>query len=211
VRTLNRLLDLGNWFLGETHYWLAWNMRRLERREEARHHIVSSKRSLPHDPRVWALAGALALDQDRVGLAEESFLEVLRLAEASPGRYEGTEALCESLSSLGQIEFHRRGWEPGTGHFERAGFCHGTTETIIDRRIDTIEGWSLPEPREAALIQKQQRQREAAALEKARSFYNGAVCALGAGHRRKALELAPLAAAHPAYAEMVETLLTRPR
>jgi len=211
VLTLTRLLDLGNWFLGEAHYWLAWNMRQLEQREEAQHHIADSKHSLPHDPRVWALAGDLALDQDRVGLAEENFLEVLRLAEASAGTYDGADALCESLSSLGQIEFHRRDWELGVGHFEQAGACHGTTEAIIDRRIETIKGWSFPSPREAALIDKQRRQREITALRKARCFYNGAVCALGAGHRDKALELAPLAAAHPAYEEMVETLFTKPR
>jgi len=207
IVTLTRLLDLGYWFLGETHYWLAWNNRQMKEHAEAVLHIEESKGSLPDDPRVHALAGLLALDEEKIALAERSFLEVLELAERSPGRYDGDDSLCESLASLGQIDFLRKDWEPGTRHFEQASACNAAAQGIVDAQIETIRGWGLPEPREAVLVRQKARLREEAVFREAACLYNAAAAAQNSGNREEAAKLAGQAGTHPAFKERAAALI----
>ncbi len=211
IRALERLVDLGFWYLGEAHYWLAWNEQRAEMEADAHEHIELAKHSLPDDPRVHELDGRLELHRGDLAAAEQAFLTVLELDARWPGRYAGQDALCDALVALGRIESDRDGWDQAASLFERAAYCNGAAAALLDQDLERVRGWSLPPAREAALAAKKRRLRDEALRRRAGYLYNAAASALNARKREWCLGLARRAAEHPAYKEKAEALIDKAR
>jgi tetratricopeptide (TPR) repeat protein len=211
IRTFERLVELGFWYLGEAHYWLAWNKERAARGAEAHEHIELAKRNLPDDPRVHELDGHLELDRGDIPQAESAFLTVIEIEARSPGRYAGHDALCESLVALGRIESDRAGWESAAGRFEQAAFCNGAAAALLDQDIEKVRGWSLPAPRLLRLVANKERQRDDAQRRQAGHLYNAAASAFNARKREWCLGLAQRAAEHPDYKAKAEALMDKAR
>lgn len=210
ISRLGPLLE-GHLNLGEAHYWTAWNQDQPGQREAAGHHIEAAMHYLPDDPRVYELAGRLAMAEEAVGLARTRFTKVVELAAAWPGRYDGSGALCHSLYFLGQIASRERDWATAERHFESAAACEAAAERGFEEQGRAIRGWSLAAARQEALTAANERQREGAGLRRAGGLYNAAACALNRGRKDAAAGLATQAAAHPAYKDKAEALLAKAR
>jgi hypothetical protein len=77
--------------------------------------------------------------------------------------------------------------------------------------LDAARGWTLPEARRAALLERRARRQARASLQRAGSQYNAAVAAYRAGQRERAGALARSAGEHPGYHDKAEDLISRLR
>jgi tetratricopeptide (TPR) repeat protein len=208
VAVLARLFELGNWYLGEAHYWTGLALRDVGEGKSAGRHAALGQRWLPDDPRLRALAGSLALEQGDEEAARAAFAEAVAAAERSSTDWAGDESLCEAHYFLGVIASHSEDWEQGARHNRAAAACYRATEEAAAAGLATVRSWTLDAERRGALIASRRRRLDRAAQQRAGSLYNAAVCHYRAGEAEAARALASEAAAHEAYAERVEQLLS---
>jgi len=79
LAVLNKMLELGKYYIGETWYWTAWNHNELESMPEARDSIDKARHYLIGHNDVSTLDGIISYKQQRFDDAEQDFLEALRL------------------------------------------------------------------------------------------------------------------------------------
>ena len=197
MATLNRILELGYWLIGESHYWLAWNLRELKRNPEALTHADEAKSRLPTNAEVFALSGTIALDLDNLARAEKDFTESLQYNPA------GTE----SLFGLGTVASRRNRWESAGTWFERAGQAFDGVATALRTKIDEIENSALSPERRSKLLRNRQGQLDRTLLTGATSYYDAAAAYLNAAIPEKARACAAKSAVHPALREKTDELL----
>jgi tetratricopeptide (TPR) repeat protein len=78
IAAADRLIELGNWFLAQAHYWRAWNLFHLERYAEARVDADAAKAGAA-DPAVLVLSGMIEWRVRRFDGAEREFEGAIRL------------------------------------------------------------------------------------------------------------------------------------
>ncbi len=93
IQSLNRMVELGNWLMGEANYWLAWNRHALKEEAAAQFHINESKGRLPTNSEVFGLAGTIALELGQIDTAESEYKEALKYGAGNT----------EALFGLGRI------------------------------------------------------------------------------------------------------------
>ncbi len=197
MKVLDRMLELGFWLLGESHYWLAWNLQALKRGPEALRHVDEAKGRLPTNTHVFSLAGALALELGELGRAEKDFLESLNYGPANT----------ESLFGLGTLYSLQTRWGPAAEFFEKAGRAYDAEGEALSAAIEDLKASTLPPARKARLVQRRAGQLERVRFESATAAYDAAAAFFNAGNGARALETAVKAAAHPALKEKAEELL----
>jgi tetratricopeptide (TPR) repeat protein len=203
IAILDEMERLGTWFLGEMHYWRAWNRHHLRQFDAANTDIVAARRYLPMDPQVDKLAGMVALALGDVPRAEREF----RLAVQ---HYEGRGARdCDSGYYLASTLVMQKQWSEAAPTFEKAEPCYVQDEGALRRRIEEIRVSELPDERKARLTAAKEGSIVAVRLQQGRSAFNAAVSWANLGDMAKARPLAERAAAHPALKELVEPLLAR--
>lgn len=197
LAVLRRLLELGTHYLGEGRYWTAWNLNELGRLEEARKSIESAKVFLVGVSDVAALLGIIAYRQGRSDDAERDLREALDLdPEASDAAY-----------YLGRLYADRKAWLDSGIYFAGAAITYEDKEKGLEKKIGEIEGSEMSPDRKARLVAKKRARILGVQVIKATCQYNGAAGYHNAGSFGRALELARLAAAHPAFAEKAAGLI----
>jgi len=200
---LDEMERLGTWFLGEMHYWRAWNRHRLRQFEVADREILAARRYLPMDPQVDKLAGMVALALNDVPRAEREF----RLAVQ---HFEGRNARdCDAGYYLASTLVMQKKWSEGAPVFEKAEPCYVENETAIRARIAEIRASELPDERKVRLIAAKEKDIVTVRLQQGRAAFNAAAAYVNLGDVAKARPLAQRAAAHPALKELVAPLLAR--
>lgn len=199
IAILDRLLALGKWYLGETHYWLAWNQHELRNNEEAALNVEKAKAYLPMNSEVFTLSGIIAFERGELERAEKNLKQALEFEPSN----------CEALFYLGKLCAQREDWRNSGTYFEKAGFAFEKSEESIKERIHQIEISSLPEERKRKLILKRENQLRKTVLSKATTFYNAAAGYFNAGLKEEALASAMKAASHPLFKQKAEELITR--
>ncbi|HYA48360.1 MAG TPA: tetratricopeptide repeat protein, partial [Burkholderiales bacterium] len=197
MAVLERMLELGNWLIGEAHYWLAWNLRELKRNAEALGHADEAKGRLPTNSEVFGLAGSLALDMGGLDRAEKDFLESLKY---NPGNM-------ESLFGLGTIAGRKDRWQESAEYYEKAGQVSESSQATLLAKIAEIKDSALSEERKARLVRRREAQIERLRLSAATAYYDTAAAFLNAGLKDKAAAAAAKSAAHPALKQRSEELL----
>lgn len=197
IKELNQLLNLGNYYIGETHYWLAWNQNELGLLTEAHDNVEQAKTKLIGHYEVSSLAGVIAYNQERFNQAEKEFNESLKLNPQD----------CESYYYLGNIYGQRQDWQNSGLYFERAANCDAQTEAALRGLIKEIEASIMSQARKDKLVRKKKTQLVQTRLTKATALYNGAAGYFNAKAMEKALELAERAAAHPSFREKAQELI----
>jgi tetratricopeptide (TPR) repeat protein len=197
LAVLGRLLELGTYYMGEGHFWTAWNLNELGRYEEARRAIERAKVFLVDVVDVHTLSGIIAYKQGRLDDAEKDFLQALRL--------QSSEA--DAAYHLGRLYADRKDWLHSAIYFAGAALAYEDKERGLEDKIKEIEASDMPLERRNRLIVKKKVQVLSVQLTKATCQYNGAAGYHNVGSFERALELAKLAAANPAFAEKAAELI----
>jgi tetratricopeptide (TPR) repeat protein len=197
LATLERLLELGTYYMGEGRFWTAWNLNELGRLEEARKAIEAAKVFLVGVVDVHTLSGIIAYRQGRMDDAEKEFLSALSLhsSESDPAYY------------LGRIYAGRKDWLNSALYFAGAALSLEEKEKGLEKKVEEIEASEMAAPRKVRLVAKKKVQIVSTQLTKATCQYNGAAGYHNAGNLERALDLARQAAAHPAFAELAAELI----
>jgi tetratricopeptide (TPR) repeat protein len=197
IELCNEVLRLGGYYLGDTHYWLAWNQNELERLDEAWDSVEKSKTYFIGYSQVFSLAGVIAYKREEKKVAEKNFQEALRL---NPNN-------CEAAFYLGKIYADRQEWAKSGEYYEKAALCQRGKELALERNIAEIEDSGFSEERKQKKIAKKKAQLKKTILTKATFFYNAAAGYFNAGMNDQALELAEQALLHSALKEKAEELI----
>ena len=194
---LQTLLELGKYYIGETHYWTAWNQNELEKITAARDNIEQAGHYLYGHYEVSSLAGVIAYKQALQEDAEKHFREALRIKCDE----------CESLYYLGKIFTDRKEWKTSGLYFAQAADCHEKTEAALRLKITELENSDMSEARKNKLILRKKTQVLQTRQTKATCLYNAAAGYFNGSELEKALALAQKAAQHPAFKEKAEELV----
>ncbi len=194
---LRKILGLGQHYIGEAHYWSAWNLNELDRLDEARWAIDKAKIFLIDHSDVSTLSGIIAYKQHQLDIAEKELLLSLRLESND----------CDAGYYLGKIYADQKKWLESGIYFSGAAFCFERKEREAEKRVLEIEASDLVPERKDRLIKKKQAQILVVQATKATCQYNGAAGFHNAGQFHKALALAEQAAAHSAFAERAAELI----
>jgi len=183
--------------MGEGRYWTAWNLNELGRLEEARRAIASARVFLVGVADVAGLSGVIAYRQGRLDDAEKDLREALDLDPSG----------ADAAYHLGRLYADRKDWLNSGIYFAGAAMSYEDQEKGLEKKIEEIEGSEMSADRKARLVIKKRVQILAIQATKATCQYNGAAGYHNAGSFDRALELARMAAAHPAFAEKAAELI----
>lgn len=197
LAVLERLLELGTYYMGEGHFWTAWNQNELGRLEEARRAIDLARVFLVDVADVHSLAGIIAYRQGRLDDAEKDLLHALRLQSSDS----------DAAFYLGKLYADRKDWLNSAIYFAGAALSLEEKERSLEQKIEEIEASEMAPERRARLVAKKRVQIVSVQATKATCQYNGAAGYHNAGSFERALDLARLAAAHPAFAEKAAELI----
>lgn len=195
---LQKLMDLGKYYIGETYYWTAWNLNEMGRTDEAGFNVKKAKNYLIGHQEVMSLSGLVAYQQKRLDQAEQDFTEALKL-----NPYE-----CESAFYLGKICSDRKEWAESGQFFERAAICNHQTEATLNARIQEIEESAMSDARKEKHIRKKKTQLLQTIRTKATAYYNAAAGFYNAKMLERALLMAEKAAEHPITRDKAQELIT---
>jgi tetratricopeptide (TPR) repeat protein len=197
LQTLQKMLELGTYYMGEAHYWTAWNLNELERLDEAKLSVDLAKTYLAGQPDVLTLSGIIGYKQERLDDAEKDFREALSVHRSD----------CDAAYYLGKIYADRKNWRDSGTYFMGAADCFEERESEFEKKIREIEGSTLVPARKERLIRNKRRQILETQAVKATCQYNGAAGFCNAGSLELALSLAERAGTHPAFAEKAGELV----
>lgn len=197
IDILNKLVVLGTYLMGESHYWLAWNYHKLKDIEKAQLNIEESKTRLPTDSEVFGLAGTIALEKGELDKAEREFETSLEINGKN----------IKSVLGLAQVFALKNEWLDSALFYSHAVIAAAQEEIVLDEKIRTIESSSLALERKAEMIGRKKQQRQVLEETEAMSCYEAALGYLNAGRKEKALDFAKKAAAHPQFKEAAEKLV----
>ena len=197
IEILNKLVAMGSYLMGESHYWLAWNYHELHDNENAQLHIEESKGRLPTDSEVFSLAGTIALENNDLEKAEKEFMESLR--------FNGRNI--NAILGLGQVYAQKQKWLESALFYSSAAKVALQRESEVAEYINQIEKSALAKERKARVVAKKEQQVKNLEATKAASYYNASAGYSKVGQKEQALEMALKAAIHPQFKEMAEKLI----
>ena len=128
VTSATRLIDLGAWFLGEAHYWRAWNLFSLQRYPDARVDADRAK-TLMLNAAVFVLSGLIEWNERRLPGAETEFEEGLKM---DFGR-------CDAAQYLGRVRVQRGKSPEALAAFRQAIQCFDLSITLRRRLVADIQ------------------------------------------------------------------------
>ncbi len=194
---LEKLLALDLWLIGESHYWMAWNLHEQGVREGALAHIEEAMKRLPTDSEVFCLAGKLASEGGEPAKAEKYFVESLVHNNGNS----------DSLFGLGGVMAKSNRWAEAAGYYEKAAEALDKSGREIERKIAEIQDSPLEEGRKASALARKRKQLEKTVLMAAVSCFDGAAASVNAGDKKRARDLSGKAAGHEAVKAKAEGLL----
>lgn len=164
IATADRMIDLGTWYLGEAHYWKAWNLFTLARLDLARASVDDARRLLVNAD-VHYLGGVIAFRQQRPDDARRDFDAAIELE----GRH------CEAHFDRAALALTRRSWPVASDGFDEAFECLAARTPVLEQRVeDARQARLAPEARER-LVARRERALRDHRNQMAWARYNGAV------------------------------------
>jgi len=197
IGALDRIIALGSWLIGESHYWLAWNKHELGRNSEAQADIDQAKSRLPTNSEVFSLSGTVAFETGALERAEKDFKESLQYNASNT----------ESLFGLGAVKAKTNRWAESTDFFEKAAQVVDRTLAGVRDKIEELRASDLSAERKNRLIQRNELKRQSLLYSRATAYYGAASGRFNAGDAAGAEKLAVKAAEHPSYKEKAADLL----
>ena len=194
---LDRLIEMGRWYLADAHFWRAWNHFNLGSIEAAR---VDAARAIDQRPDAesWALAGQIAIEQRRLDDARHDLETALEIREL----------FCDAAFHLGRVHIEEARWFDTGSAFARAAGCYvETLERLVYDLSQLREDPTLAEDRRARLVQRRIAEVAVARQQAAQSAYNAALGYYNNGTPRPAQRFAEQAQEHDLFAERAARLI----
>lgn len=127
IETATRLIDGGQWLLGEAYYWRAWNYLRLENLQQARSD-ADRARTLMSNSGVMVLSGVIEWRLGRLESAEKDFEGALAIDFGE----------CEAAFNLGVVRDQLGKLSETLAAFKQSGQCYDLSITLRNEAIDRI-------------------------------------------------------------------------
>ncbi len=167
----DRMLALGAWYLGEAHYWKAWNLFNLRRIDEARASVDDARRLLVNAD-VHYLGGVIAFRQERPDDALRDFDAAVDLEERH----------CEAHFDRAALYLVRQVWDKAARGFDQAYDCHAARTATFEQRIADARDARLPDAARAALVARREVALREHQHQRAWARYNAAVAHANVGN-----------------------------
>lgn len=142
IETATRVIEQGQWQLGEAYYWRGWNRLRLEQLDAARADAERA-RSLMSNSRVYVLAGVIEWRMKALDAAARNFEQALALDFGE----------CEAAFNLGVVRDELGRQRDALGAFKQAGQCNDLSIKLREEaiaRVTTGGGTDTAKARELA-------------------------------------------------------------
>ena len=197
VPLLDRLIEMGRWYLAEAHFWRAYNRFNLGDIEGARDDAATS---IGHRPEAqsYALSGQIALVQRRLDDARTDLETALDI----------NPQYCYAAFHLGRVHIEEARWIETASAFSRAAICFRQNADQLAADLSEIEqNPDLAEDRRARLVARRTDEIAVVRRQAASSFYNAALGYYNDGTVRVARRFAELALEHEMFAERATRLL----
>jgi tetratricopeptide (TPR) repeat protein len=127
IETATRLIDGGQWLLGEAYYWRAWNYLRLENLQQARTD-ADRARMFMSNAGVMVLSGVVEWRLGRLENAEKDFEGALAIDLGE----------CEAAFNLGVVRDRLGKLPEALAAFKQSGQCYDLSITLRREAIDKI-------------------------------------------------------------------------
>lgn len=194
---LDRLIEMGRWYLAEAYFWRAWNRFNLDEIEAARADAARAIAQRP-DAESYALSGQIAIEQRRLDDARRDLETALEIREL----------FCDAAFHLGRVHIEEARWFDTGSAFARAAGCYVET---IDRLVYALsqlrDDPTLAEDRRARIMQRRTAELAVARRQAAQSAYNAALGYYNNGTPRPAQRFAEQAQEHDLFAERAVRLI----
>lgn len=128
IQTATMLIDLGQWHLGEAHYWRGWNHLRLAQHDLARADADRAK-TLMSNAAVYVLSGVIEWRLRRLDSAEKEFESAIAIDFGE----------CEAALDLGVVRDERRKPAESLAAFQQARQCYDLSIALRREAIARIE------------------------------------------------------------------------
>jgi tetratricopeptide (TPR) repeat protein len=112
IANATRMLELGNWFIGQAYYWRAWNEFQLKQIPAARADVDRAK-GLMVNPSVFVLSGLVSWVEKRLEPAQDEFQNALDMDYGQ----------CDAAFYLGGVRVEQRSWPEGLGAYQHSQQC----------------------------------------------------------------------------------------
>ena len=197
VPLLDRLIEMGRWYLAEAHFWRAYNRFNLADIEGARDDAATSIGHRP-DAQSYALSGQIALVQRRLDDARTDLETALDI----------NPEYCYAAFHLGRVHIEEARWIETASAFSRAAFCFRENAGRLAADLGEIErNPDLAEDRRARLVARRTDEIAVVRRQAASSFYNSALGYYNDGVVPLARRYARIAGDHELFAERATRLL----
>lgn len=197
IKILNHLIQMGMYLMGESHYWLAWNLNEMGQLDSALENVKMSLNYLIGHYEVHSLAGIIAFNLEDLDASEEHLKKALWINAGD----------CEASFYMGKIFGIRENWEQSGIHFENSGLCNTGMEGALIDKIKELEESTLSEARKNKHIARKKLQLRKVRATKSTAFFNAAAGYYNAGLTEKALSLAEKAREHQAIQPKADELI----
>lgn len=161
IASATRMIDLGGWFIGEAHYWRAWNLFSTQQYAQARADADRAK-SLMVNASVFILSGLIEWNERRLPTAETEFEEALKM---DFGR-------CDAAQYLGRVRVQRSKVPEAMAAFQQAIQCFDLSITVRRKLIGDIQAGPGSEATRARLTSGHERAIAEAAADRAECEQN---------------------------------------
>ncbi len=198
VPPLDRLIEMGRWYLAEAHFWRAYNRFNLGDVEGARDDAATSIDHRPDDAPTYALSGQIALVQRRLDDARTDLETALDI----------NPQYCYAAFHLGRVHIEEARWIETASAFSRAALCFRESARRLAADLSEIErNPDLAEDRRARLVARRTDEIAVFRRQAASSFYNAALGYYNDGVMPIARRYAEFASEHELFAERATRLL----
>ena len=197
IPLLDRLLELGQWYLGDIYFWRAFNRFALDDLAPARADIEDAKR-FRTDANIFTLSGEIAFEEDRLDYARQEFEAAL----------DHDSTACDAAFHLGRVHAVEQRW-PDTGTvFDHASGCYVVRARQYEAALAQLrDDPTVSEARKNRLAPRHENRVETARHRAASSAYNASLGYYNDGQLEDAFRQATRSAAHPEFRERAARMI----
>jgi tetratricopeptide (TPR) repeat protein len=147
IATATRLIDEGQWHLGEAYYWRGWNQLRLDQYDRARADADRAK-TLMSNAAVFLLSGVIEWRLRRLDAAEQEFQSAITIDFGA----------CEAALDLGVVRDERRKPAESLAAFQQARQCYELSIALRREAIARVQAGPGTETAKARDVARHQRE-----------------------------------------------------